>query len=295
MNFQTLEYFIVLVEEGSIAKTAERVHITQPALTKRFCKLEEELGQELFVRGARKIELTEAGRMIYDRAQIILNMVQKTVEDIKEKELRGKITIAAGETKAFAPIARAMTKLSELAPAVTFEIFSAHEAESCEWIDKGLADFALIIGSPRFSKYQHIKLPYEEEWGLILPPHHRLVQKETIEVTDLVGETILESTQARANRVLSGWFGEYDNRIKHVCEYNLINNALIASRSGLGIIMCIKDITNIGEFVFRPLKPSVHLGVHIIWRKDTVTRPLTKRFLRELQIVLNEEGPTLLN
>lgn len=295
MDLQTLKYFVVLVEESSIAKTAERVHISQPALSRRFLELEEELGQALFVRGARKIELTDSGRLLYERAMTILNLVNKTVTDVKSSELTGKITIAAGESKAFKLIASTMSRFTAISPEVDFEIFSAHEAESCQWIDRGAADFALLIGSPRFNSYEHIKLPYEEEWGIIVTPDHPLAQKEFIEPKDLIGEHLMESTQARNNRVLNAWFGEYENKICHCCSYNLVNNALLLLKAKFGIILCINEVRSLEGFVFRPLYPKVSVSVHIVWRNSTVERPLAARFLKELRHVIENESTQLLS
>lgn len=61
MEIRTLRYFWTIAEEGTVSKAAEALHITQPTLSRQIKELEEELGTELFIRGRRQIQLTEAG------------------------------------------------------------------------------------------------------------------------------------------------------------------------------------------------------------------------------------------
>lgn len=69
MEIRTLRYFWTIAEEGTVSKAAEALHITQPTLSRQIKELEEEFGTELFIRGRRQIQLTEAGMFLKSRAE----------------------------------------------------------------------------------------------------------------------------------------------------------------------------------------------------------------------------------
>ena len=69
MEFRVLQYFLAIAREESISAAAEALHITQPTLSRQIKELEDEFGKQLFVRGNRKITLTEEGMLLRRRAR----------------------------------------------------------------------------------------------------------------------------------------------------------------------------------------------------------------------------------
>ena len=82
MEIRVLKYFLAVAREGNITKAAEILHITQPTLSRQLMQLEDELGAALFVRGKRKIILTEAGMLLKRRAEEIVSLSEKTELEI---------------------------------------------------------------------------------------------------------------------------------------------------------------------------------------------------------------------
>ena len=78
MDIKQLEYFAAVVEEGNISSAAKKLHISQPPLSTQIQKLEEDVGCVLFERGSRKIQITEAGNMLYRRAKTLIEMAELT-------------------------------------------------------------------------------------------------------------------------------------------------------------------------------------------------------------------------
>ena len=102
MELRVLEYFIMVAKEGNITRAAERLHITQPTLSRQLSDLEKELNTQLFIRGKRSIVLTESGQLLMQRAQELVNLVAKTERDLLESkgELLGTIAIGCVESEA---------------------------------------------------------------------------------------------------------------------------------------------------------------------------------------------------
>ena len=99
MEIRVLRYFLAVVREESITHAAEMLHITQPTLSRQLSQLEEDIGVKLFDRGSRKITLTNEGLLLRRRAEEILQLVDKTEEELQEKEeqVEGKVTLGCGE------------------------------------------------------------------------------------------------------------------------------------------------------------------------------------------------------
>ena len=95
-----LEYFLVLSHQKNISQAAKSLYISQSTLSKQMMELEEKLGKQLFIRGKRKITLTQEGTFLQKRTQEILDLIKTTELSLsgEEKELAGQISIGCGET-----------------------------------------------------------------------------------------------------------------------------------------------------------------------------------------------------
>ena len=113
MDIRVLQYFLAVAREGSITSAAEQLHMTQPPLSRQLKDLEDELGVQLFIRGNRKITLTEEGRMLRQRAEEIVTLMEKTKSEIGEipGSISGELYLGCGESRAISLIARAAKRL----------------------------------------------------------------------------------------------------------------------------------------------------------------------------------------
>ena len=120
MELRVLQYFLAVAREQSISGAAEFLHLSQPTLSRQLKDLEEELGKQLFIRGNRKITLTEEGVLLRKRAGEILELVKKTEQEIalSDDTVAGDIYIGAGETDAIRVIAKAAQQLQRKYPEV---------------------------------------------------------------------------------------------------------------------------------------------------------------------------------
>ncbi|MDE6274400.1 MAG: LysR family transcriptional regulator, partial [Clostridiales bacterium] len=109
MELRELKYFLAVAREESISKAAEALYVTQPNLSRQMQNLEKEIGQQLFIRGSRKIALTEAGRLLYKRAEEIIDLYHKTENELNAPiaDISGDVYIGGGESYVFQIIASA--------------------------------------------------------------------------------------------------------------------------------------------------------------------------------------------
>ena len=113
MELRVLRYFLAVAREENITAAAKILNITQPTLSKQMMELENELGKKLFVRGNRKISLTEDGMFLLRRAQEIVDLTDKTEAEFhnSQEPVHGEVFIGCGETRAMRYVADAFRKL----------------------------------------------------------------------------------------------------------------------------------------------------------------------------------------
>ena len=168
--------------------------------------MEEELGKQLFIRGSRKITLTEEGMILRKCAEEMLDLVQKTENEITLSNLIcGDIFIGTGETDGVRFIAKAAKILNEQYPDIYFNIVSGDSVDIIEKLDRGLTDFAVLVGNVDISKYNYIELLMKDIWGVLMKNNSSLGKKEFVTSQDLWEKPLIVSRQAIKRNDLPPW------------------------------------------------------------------------------------------
>lgn len=167
MDLRVLRYFLAVAREESISGAAEYLHLSQPTLSRQLMDLEEELGKSLFIRGSRKLTLTEQGSLLRKRASESLELVEKTTSELTaaEKTIAGEVYIGGGESNGLKQLAVTAQRFREANPHVQFHLFSGNAVDVGERLDKGLLDFGIMMGPKDLKKYDCMKLPSVDVWG----------------------------------------------------------------------------------------------------------------------------------
>lgn len=291
MELRVLRYFLAVAREENITAAAGVLHITQPTLSKQLMDLENELGKQLFIRGKRKITLTEEGMFLRKRAQEIVELADKTQSEFlsNEEMISGDIYIGGGETDAMRIVAKTAKELQKNYPGINYHLYSGNAQDVTERLDKGLLDFGILIGSSNLNKYDYLKLPVTDTWGLLMKKDSPLAEKDIISSEDLKGIPLIVSIQALKNNELSGWSGYNFEDLNIVATYNLVYNASLMVDEGLGYVLTLDKLVNTAgksNFCFIPLKPKLEANLYIVWKKYQVFSKATEKFIDVLQSLL---------
>ena len=286
MEIRELKYFLAIAREQSISKAAEALYMTQPSLSRQMQNLEKELGKQLFVRGSKKIELTEAGFLLQKRAEEMLALYEKTQAELAApEECAGEIRIGGGESFCVSFVARLATKMQRENPRVVFHFFSGDTQDVTEKLEKGLIDFGILVEPAEISRYEFLRLPQKDTWGVLMRKDSPLAQKERITPQDLSGKPLIRSLYAVKNRELSAWFsGEEAQDIR--ATYNLLYNASLLVREGMGYAVGLDRIINTtgeSELCFRPLDPPLESTLAVAWKKNQIFSRPAQKFLQMLR------------
>ena len=294
MELRVLRYFLAVAREESISDAAEFLHITQPTLSRQLMDLEEELGKQLLIRGKRnrKIMLTEDGMRLRKRAEEIVALADKTEAEFLagDDAVSGDVYIGCGESDAMRIIAKTAVKLRQDYPDIHFHLYSGNAEDVSERMEKGLLDFGIFITSANIDKYNYLKLPAYDTWGLIMRKSDKLAAKDFITPQDLQGLPLIMSRQALVQEDISRWGKKQIQDLNVVATYNLVYNAAIMTREGFGYTLTLDKLANTGsdsDLCFRPLKPELRINLNLVWKKYQIFSKASQKFLEYLKNEIN--------
>jgi DNA-binding transcriptional LysR family regulator len=285
MEIRTLRYFWTVAEEGTVSKAAEILHITQPTLSRQIKELEEELGTELFIRGRRQVQLTEAGMFLKSRAEEILQLTQQTsleFENRKKQLFSGHITIGCIEADNSNTLAQILEDFIRDYPQVTFSIYSGTSDDITERLDKGLVDVAILIKPVATEKYHEIVLPRTERWGLLVSEKSYIARKDEIVPADLIGMPFLVSGRPEVQQLVSTWSQMNFNQLNVVGNYNLIFNVLPLVKRQVAQAFIIEGAirnTHPSGVKFIPLGPEINTNCVLVWKRGRNLSPVVNKFI----------------
>lgn len=291
MEIRVLKYFLAITREQSINRAAESLYLSQPSLSRQIQNLEEELGKQLLIRGTkgtRKITLTEEGMILKKRAEEILNLIEKTENEISLSDniIAGDVYIGAGETDAVRLLAKIAKEIQSNYPDIHYHILSGNAEFVLEQLDKGLIDFGLVFGNVDSKKYNALKLSSKDTWGVLMRKDSELSHKKYITPKDLDDKPLIISHQRNQGGDFSSWLNCNLEKLNIVATYNLLFNASLLVDEGLGYAIVLDKIINTGDnsnLCFRPLEPAVEAELSFIWKKYQVFSKAAEQFLIKLK------------
>ena len=287
MEIRVLRYFLAIAREENMTRAAERLHISQPSLSKEIKKLEDELGHELFIRTNKSMLLNDEGMLLRKRAEDIVAMVDKTAEEFSQLDsiIGGEIRIGCAESFLIKYLARSIRSFKEQYPNFIFHIFSGDTEPVAERLDRGLLDLAVIAEPPNLTKYNYLSVPESDKWGLVMLRDSPLAEKEYVTLEDLYGLPLFCSEQSiRAD--FPRWCGDNTDKLSFAGTVNLAYNGSVFVKEGLGYLLAFEHLIDTSAesgLCFRPIMPTLETNMYIIWKKYQVFSPIAELFLKRLR------------
>lgn len=285
MELRVLNYFLMVAREENITKAAQLLHVTQPTLSRQLMQLEEELGVKLFHRGKHSVSLTEDGMLLRRRALELVALSEKTKMELQHKNEMptGEIAIGCGETKSMSILSENMVSFRQKYPLVQFSIYSAIADDIKERIEKGLLDMGLLVEPVDISKYEFIRLPLKEQWGVLVRMDSPLAEKAFVTSEDLREVPLLMVRRELVRNELANWFGDAYEQLEIAATYNLIVNAAYMVERGLGAALCFDLGTVFENLRFVPLAPRMETGSVLVWKKNQTLSAAQSLFIQHIR------------
>lgn len=169
MELRVLRYFLAVAQEESISRAADKLHITQPTLSRQLMDLEIELDTRLFDRSrqSRSITLTKEGWRFLQRAKEIVELADRTAAEFRPEPdaLEGDLYIGLPETVSMQFIVHTIRRLREKYPRLRYHLQDGNEHDVSEQLNSGLLDFGVFVGQADVSRFDALQFPIREHWG----------------------------------------------------------------------------------------------------------------------------------
>lgn len=294
MDIRVLQYFLAVAREQTISGAAEALHMTQPPLSRQLKELEEELGKQLFVRGSRRVVLTKEGMLLRKRAEEIVSLVEKTKAEVSasDESISGDIYIGNGETEGMRLLIQTVQRVQAQYPDIRFHFSSGDGYDVIDRLDRGLIDFGTLIEPIDMGKYDYLRLPRPDVWGVLMRKDHPLAGLDCIHPEDLREVPLMVSRQMEKEDGLSGWLGHSGDKLRVVVTGNLVNTLVLAVEEGVGCLLTLDrlvDVSGDRGLCFRPLEPRLESWMYIAWKKYQVFTSAAEVFMDALKHDLTAE------
>jgi LysR family hca operon transcriptional activator len=287
MELRHLRYFVAVVEEGSLTIAAQRLHTSQPSLSRQIRDLEYEVGAQLLSRSVRGVELTAAGKVFLDHARLALAQVDAAVQAARRASQPGRKTFAIGFQTGHEVIwlPRAMQILRDELENIHVTITSDYSPDLAEALVRGRLDVAFLRVEPTFD------LAYEvvdhEPLIVLMPSDHRLAKREAIHPREFAREIFIGGSNKAS--VLRAVTEDYlrrcgvDYKLDHGVDNMAKAMSLVASTRGLALMPAYATHLMPPSLVSRPLlgeAPTIDVAVGY---SKASTSPILKLFLSRLE------------
>lgn len=279
-----MRYFLAVAREENITRAAERLHISQPSLSKQLMELEREIGKPLLIRGKRKVTLTAEGVLLRKRADEIITLTEKTERELSAdaQHIGGEVVIGGNPTAAVLnTVATVKLKYSD----ISFRFYCSDATDVLERMEHGSLDFAELLEPIDSTKYEYISLGDKSRWGLLMPDNCPLAKKSAIEKNDLNGIQIILHNRTGLQQKIAHWAQVEIEQLNIAATYKVVNgNPAAFVKSGLGYMLTTDDLLPEkldSGLCFRPLFPTLKNSHALVWKRYAV-------FSKAADAVLNE-------
>jgi DNA-binding transcriptional LysR family regulator len=273
MDTKQLAAFCAVVERKSFSEAAERLGVTQPAVSQQIRSLEERVGQQLLDRSGRRVEPTEAGNRLYRSAQRLLALERQLLEEVAgepEGPLRGQLAIGASTGPGGTVVPVLLCEFAEANPEVTIDLAISDTQTIVDRVARRELELGIVGATPRNRSVAYEPF-FRDEVVLVCPPGHRFAGK-TVSLDDLRGERLIVMQEgAGVRQVIEDELREAGTRLRDLdvrLELGLQESVKSAVEAGHGVTFISRTAVEpelaagtLAEAGVRGLEPSREISL----------------------------------
>lgn len=237
MDIAALQAFAAVAEHASFSEAAERLHLTQPAVSKRVRLLEDDLGVNLFDRIGRKVSLTEAGRALLPRARRLLNdarEMRRAVADLSG-DVGGRLVMGTSHHIGLHRLPVPLRRFTHDYPEVELDIRFMDSEAACHAVEIGDLELAIVTLPPSPLPHLSMQTVWDDPLVFMTSPDHPLAGSKGVALKTLLKEpAVLPSSSTYTRRILEQAVREQGLSLNIAMETNYLETLQMLVASGLG-------------------------------------------------------------
>ncbi|WP_444715106.1 LysR family transcriptional regulator [Leuconostoc pseudomesenteroides] len=273
METRVLKYFLTVVQTGNISRAAEKLHITQPTLSRQLQDLEKSMGTKLFNRGKKEITLTNNGVMFAQSAKQIIQMINKTRQQINQSNIvpTGIISIGLVETTISEWFFKTIKSFRAMYPQIVINIYNGDGDDLREKLDDNFIDLAFLIEPVESAKYHANEMGPLEKWGIIVKKSDILANKNSVNKNDLYNRPIILSRRSIVTESILDSLEINKEKLNVIGTHNLLTNAIPFIKEYNTMTIAVSGALSIrpdSELKFIPFEEKLESKHILVWRKN---------------------------
>ena len=240
MELRQLRYFVAVAEEGNISRAAQKIFLTQPALSRQIKALEEEVGQCLLERQAHSIRLTPAGEALLREARELLQHAEQVLERVRAAGRGVRLRVGYAPSLAAGMLSAAVENFTATHPNARVELFDLSTAEMLAGLEDDKLDVVLSVGQRRETRGLKWTPLVRAPWQLAVNRNHPLARRSRVTPAEVAGEPLLVFCQRDYPEywdLINGWLHDNGQRPRIAGEYDGVDSLMAAVESGLGVAL----------------------------------------------------------
>ncbi len=285
---------MTVAQELNFTHAAEKLNMSQPPLSNQIKQLEEEFGAQLFIRGKRHLQLTEAGRLLYKRAVQITDLAATTREEVASlaSELSGKINLGMVEGRAPYLCARWMNGFREEFPKVHFSLWNGSSDDVLDRLHHGLVDLAIIAAPFDTEALEGIAVG-EEPWVAWMSKDHPLAQLpgDTIDIKQLDGVPLIVPERRSRQEAIVRWFSAAGVSPDTFCTLSNFTDAIALAEQNVGVCIFPKTSYTPNSLAVSKIitGPSRKVAYYLVWAKGQRPIETVEEFINYVRDFMDED------
>ena len=296
MDISQLEVFLAVAREGGFSRAAEKLYRTQSAVSQAVRKLEREIGESLFDRSSRDGQLTDAGRVLQEYAERLLNLRENAREALTElRELqKGKLVVGANEFTALY-LLRVLAEFRRLHPAIRIVVQRSLGSQIPDDVRRHNCEFGVLTYDPQDEDLASAVV-YSDELIFVVPPQHPLARESRVSIRQLGAESFVAHIVSSPYRekVIQA-FNKYKTPLHMGVELPTLQaiKRFVAMGNGVAFLpeISVEDEIARGELVRIPVEElRVHRKLRLIYRKSAALSHAGRAFLKIAESVAQAHG-----
>lgn len=283
MNLRQLEYFVAIAESGTISSAAKKLGISQPPLSSQLRLLEEEVGVLLVERGPRRLRLTEAGKLLYQKAGTILALAGSAVKELRDLESGAKGVLRLGTISSCGAVLleKLVPRFCRQFPRATFEICEGNTYELLERLESGVIEAAVVRTPFPEEGLECAYLPEEPMIAAGQKGCFSAVCEGAVSLRELSAYPLI--CYRRMEKLLEEAFGREGEPLRAFCKNDDARTCLMWAQSGMGIALVPRSIfraVDRGTMEYREISaPALVTRMAAVRKKDGYASVLARGFL----------------
>ncbi len=296
MDISQLEVFLAVAREGGFSRAADKLYRTQSAVSQAIRKLESEIGEALFDRSSRDGRLTDAGHVLQEYAERLLNLRENAREALAElRELqKGKLVVGANEFTALY-LLRVLAEFRRLHPAIRIVVQRSLGSQIPDDVRRHNCEFGVLTYDPQDTELASAVV-YSDELIFVVPPQHPLARESRVSIRQLGAESFVAHIVSSPYRekVIQA-FNKYKTPLHMGVELPTLQaiKRFVAMGNGVAFLpeISVEDEIARGELVRIPVQElRVHRKLRLIYRKSAALSHAGRAFLKIAESVAHAQG-----